>query len=90
MGTLTADVTVDRPRRGAIELLEVHKKADETSVDFVQFLAAGQQAKGEYHCADCGYGVTVCRTLPRCPMCGNGSWEQSAWSPFARARSLVQ
>ena len=73
-----------------MELLEVKETADETSVDFVQFLAAGQQAKGEYHCAECGYGVTVCRTLPRCPMCGNGAWEQSAWSPFARARKVLQ
>jgi rubrerythrin len=71
-------------------VLEVNETVDGESSGFVQFLAAGQQAKGEYHCAECGYGVTVCRTLPHCPMCGNGSWEQSAWSPFARARSVSQ
>jgi rubrerythrin len=71
-------------------VLEVHGTTDDTSGDFVQFLSAGQQAKGEFHCAECGYGVTVWRTLPRCPMCGNDSWEQSAWSPFARARSVLQ
>jgi rubrerythrin len=70
-------------------VLEVNETADEASVDFVQFLAAGQPAKGEFHCAGCGYGVTVCRTLPRCPMCGNETWEQSAWSPFARARNVL-
>jgi rubrerythrin len=52
--------------------------------DFVPFLAAGESAKGEYRCAECGYGVASFRTLPRCPMCGGGSWEQAAWSPFRR------
>lgn len=56
----------------------------------VRFLAAGQNAKGEFHCAECAYGVTVFRALPRCPMCGCEAWEQSTWSPFARARALVQ
>jgi hypothetical protein len=55
----------------------------------VEFHAAGQHAKGEYHCAECGYGVTVFRELPRCPMCGCEAWEQSTWSPFARARSVL-
>ncbi len=47
---------------------------------------AGGSAKGEFHCAECGYGVTVYRTLPSCPMCAGEVWEQSAWSPFARSR----
>ena len=46
--------------------------------------------KGEFHCAECGYGVTVYRALPVCPMCGGGEWEQSAWSPLSRARSVRQ
>jgi rubrerythrin len=54
------------------------------SDDFVEFWAAGNQAKGEFHCADCGYGVTVYTTLPRCPMCSGESWERSAWSPLSR------
>ena len=33
-------------------------------------------------CSGCGYGVTIFRTLPRCPMCGGQTWEQTAWSPF--------
>jgi rubrerythrin len=48
-------------------------------------LVAGVKVKGEYRCAGCGYGVTIYRELPRCPMCGSGSWEQLARSPFARS-----
>jgi rubrerythrin len=72
--------------------MKVEPVADrrEAPADFVQFVLAGESVKGEYHCADCGYGVTVHRDLPRCPMCGNDSWEASAWSPFARARSVLQ
>jgi rubrerythrin len=60
--------------------------ADEGSgADYVRFWPAGQAVKGEFHCAECGYGVAVYRTLPRCPMCGGEAWEQAAWSPFRRA-----
>jgi len=52
--------------------------------DFVEFWVAGSTANGVYHCADCGYGVTVNATLPRCPMCGGASWERPAWLPFSR------
>ena len=89
MDTLTVDRMVDRRERGQY-VLEISHAPDGTSGDYVEFLAAGQQVKGEYHCAECGYGVIVCRELPRCPMCGNDSWEQSAWSPFARARNVLQ
>jgi rubredoxin len=54
-------------------------------VGFVRFLASGEPAKGEYHCSECGYGVTVHRMLPICPMCGGTAWEQTAWSPLTRA-----
>ena len=54
--------------------------------DYVEFWAAGQAVKGEFHCSACGYGVTIVRALPVCPMCGGTSWEQSPWSPFTRAR----
>ena len=50
------------------------------------FLEAGSRASGEYHCADCGYGVTVRQLLPVCPMCRGRSWEDAATSPFARWR----
>jgi hypothetical protein len=56
-----------------------------TAEDFVEILLAGVQVKGEFHCSECGYGVTICRELPLCPMCGNESWEQTDWSPFGRA-----
>ena len=52
--------------------------------EFVEFFATGAQTKGEFHCSGCGYGVTVHRSLPLCPMCGGDSWEQTAWSPFSR------
>jgi hypothetical protein len=56
--------------------------------EYVEFWTAGQRAKGEFHCAQCGYGVTIVHTLPICPMCGGGSWEQSTWSPFSRELHL--
>ena len=53
--------------------------------DYVEFWSAGQRVKGEFHCSECGYGVTIVRVLPVCPMCGGTAWEQSLWSPFTRA-----
>lgn len=52
--------------------------------EFVEFVVTGSVAKGEYHCSECRYGVTVHRELPRCPMCGGTTWEPTAWSPFRR------
>ncbi len=52
---------------------------------FVRFFEAGTPASGEFHCADCAYGVTVHAKLPVCPMCGGGAWEQSAPGPASRA-----
>jgi rubrerythrin len=57
--------------------------------DYVEFWTTGQSVKGEFHCAECGYGVTIVRALPICPMCGGRSWEQSSWSPFGRASALL-
>jgi rubrerythrin len=42
---------------------------------YVPFYAAGTAAAGEFHCSDCGYGVSVQQQLPVCPMCGGTSWE---------------
>jgi rubrerythrin len=53
--------------------------------EFVEFLQMGDAVKGEFHCSECGYGVTVCRELPVCPMCSGEVWEPAQWSPFARA-----
>ena len=52
---------------------------------YVEFIRSGVAVVGEYHCAECGYGVTVHGALPICPMCSATSWEQAAWSPFSRA-----
>jgi rubrerythrin len=57
--------------------------------DYVRFWSMGSPAKGEFHCSDCGYGVTVHNKLPRCPMCGGSSWEQAEWHPFTRERQLL-
>jgi rubrerythrin len=53
--------------------------------DYVEFWKTGQPVKGEFHCSECGYGVTVHKELPLCPMCGGGAWEQTPWSPFTRS-----
>lgn len=50
-----------------------------------ELASAGTSAKGEFRCAACGYGVTVFRALPVCPMCAGERWEATAWSPFQRA-----
>jgi hypothetical protein len=50
------------------------------------FLGAGSEASGYYHCADCGYGISVRRLLPVCPMCRGSSWEDATSSPFTRLR----
>jgi rubrerythrin len=57
--------------------------------DYVEFWTAGEIVKGEFHCSDCGYGVTIVRALPLCPMCGGSSWEQAAWSPFRRSSTTL-
>jgi hypothetical protein len=53
--------------------------------DEVLFSAAGDHVKGEFRCAECTYGITACRELPVCPMCGCESWEAVSWHPFGRA-----
>ena len=57
--------------------------------EFVDFVRTGKRVKGEFQCAQCGYGVAIHRALPLCPMCGGQIWEQVAWSPFARAGRLL-
>jgi len=58
--------------------------------EFVEFVRSGVAVVGEYHCAECGYGVTVHGALPACPMCSATSWEQAAWSPFSRAAASAR
>lgn len=66
-------------------MLDQEVPAGEGADGFVQFLEAGTATKGEFHCAECSYGVTVQATLPVCPMCGGRAWEQSASRPSSRA-----
>jgi hypothetical protein len=55
----------------------------EQSGDYVEFWQAGSEAHGQFHCADCGYGVSVQVRLPACPMCAGTAWEPSPTSsPF--------
>ena len=44
----------------------VERRDPDTDQDWT----AGARAKGGFRCRDCGYGVTVYRSLPTCPMCG--------------------
>ena len=71
--------------------MEIGKgSADNVTADgFVEFLSSGQRATGEYHCAECGYGVTIFAVLPLCPMCGGGpgSSPAGARSPGRRKRA---
>jgi rubrerythrin len=88
MGTLAIKRHDSRNARGAAPMQDVSRGSSpkpDASEDFVEFLFAGVQVKGEFHCAECGYGVAIVRELPTCPMCGNETWEQTEWSPFARA-----
>ena len=55
---------------------------------YVRFWTSGLSAKGEFHCAECGYGVIVAKELPPCPMCGGRAWEESSWRPFRRSEVL--
>jgi hypothetical protein len=59
---------------------------DERNDDAVEFYEVGNRAKGQFRCADCGYGVTVHDRLPACPMCAGTAWEADTWSPFGNAR----
>jgi rubredoxin len=61
------------------------RSTDEDPGGFITFRTTGDAVKGEFHCSECGYGVTVYRTLPACPMCGGTSWEEAPWSPLSRA-----
>ena len=64
---------------------EPQERVTEPGEDYVQFSGAGDSAKGQFQCSECGHGLTVHRTLPVCPMCSGSSWEQAAWSPFGRS-----
>jgi hypothetical protein len=68
-------------------VLEIGVGTDGGADGFVSFFETGSAAKGEFHCAQCGYGVSVQTRLPTCPMCAGTSWERRGRSPLARATS---
>ena len=43
---------------------------------YVDFFVMGAVVVGEFRCSECGYGISISRELPLCPMCGGTSWEQ--------------
>jgi rubrerythrin len=43
--------------------------------DYVDFFVTGDVAVGEFRCSECGYGISINRPLPLCPMCGGRTWE---------------
>ena len=61
--------------RGQIESLE--------AAGYVEFAASGEDAGGEFQCAECGYGIAVQRKLPQCPMCGGTAWERAGRGAIA-------
>jgi rubrerythrin len=70
-------------------MLEERRSA-RAAEDYVEFWSTGAHVKGEFHCSECGYGVTINRALPLCPMCGGESWEQTSWHPFSRTHDLFR
>ncbi len=46
--------------------------------DLVRPRPAGDEASGEFRCVACGYGITIARALPRCPMCAGEAWREVA------------
>jgi rubrerythrin len=67
--------------RGVWMLADTTRLTADAHAGVPDVVSAGERAVGEYHCADCGYGVTVRRELPVCPMCGGAIWEAASWSP---------
>jgi hypothetical protein len=55
----------------------------ETAGPIATLVAAGGHADGQFRCVECGYGVTVRRSLPTCPMCRGRMWEPLPGSEFA-------
>ncbi len=63
---------------------DARQTLDSSEQQLAGLVVAGTIVVGEYHCAGCGYGVTVHAALPACPMCQGETWEPVAWSPFMR------
>ena len=40
-------------------------------------------------CTNCGYGISVRREPPDCPMCQTSSWEPGRWRPFSSLEDVT-
>ena len=40
-------------------------------------------------CANCGYGISVRREPPACPMCQTSRWEPGRWRPFTSLEDVT-
>lgn len=83
MGICTVKVTQQAfGRTGVVPKVQIESRRSEGPAlhpDGVRdVLLAGDRALGEFQCADCGYGVSVRRVLPQCPMCRGSQWEEPA------------
>lgn len=67
-------VTAD-PQYAEDEHLEIHP--------------SGSHAAGDFRCASCGYGIVFRGPLPHCPICRGSAWQESAWRPFSRGRTIM-
>jgi rubrerythrin len=71
-----------------LRVLDEARRLETRDGDYVEFMTTGAPAHGAFHCAECGYGVTVNTALPRCPMCGGTTWEAAAAPAFGGRRQL--
>ncbi len=71
--------------RGAKGVPRMSATAHEHGRVGLRAASASPVGPGDYRCQECGYGVSVMRALPRCPMCGGVEWEPA---PRVRVRTM--
>jgi rubredoxin len=60
------------------------------AVSFARPPRPGAAVRGDYRCAECGYGVRVRRQLLRCPMCGATAWEKAPGRSWSRRFDVAE
>lgn len=63
-------------RRGSVEMVALVEGMARQPSQFESGLGVGDIAFGDYVCGSCGYGVSVFRVLPPCPMCRGSAWRR--------------